>query len=92
MSMSGQFQAMPTVQQGKFLQYPLNGRVGGLMVWSGHFGVEENLLFLSGIKPQFLRHPACNLVTVLAMLSQLFVSDQTAFQEGGINILKEFFW
>jgi len=47
-------------------------------------------MFLSGIKPQFLRHPACNLVTVLAVLPQLFVGDQTAFQEVGINVFKEF--
>jgi len=92
MEMSGQFQIMTAFLQGKFLQYPSNRRVGGLEVWSGHFGVEENLMFLSGIKPQFLRHPAGNLVTILAMLSQLFVGDQTAIQEVGINVLKEFCW
>jgi hypothetical protein len=54
-------------------------------------GVEEDLMFLSGIKPQFHRHPACILVTVLAVLSQLFVSDQTAFQEVGIKVFKDFF-
>jgi hypothetical protein len=91
MGMSGQFQAMTAFLQGKFLQCPMNRRVGGLEVWSGHFGVEEKLMFLAGIKPQFLRHLACNLVTVLAVLSQLFVSDQTAFQEVEIDVFKEFF-
>jgi hypothetical protein len=86
MSMSCQFQAMTAFLQGKLLQYPLNRRGGGLKVWSGHFGVEENLLFSLGIKPQFLKHPACNLVTILAVLFQLFISHQTAFQEEGVNV------
>jgi hypothetical protein len=32
MGMNGQFQAMTTFLQGKFLQYPSNRRVGGLGV------------------------------------------------------------
>jgi hypothetical protein len=43
----------------------LNGQMGGPQGHVGQFGEEKNLLLFPGITPQFLGHPAHNLVTVL---------------------------
>jgi len=40
----------PLYPQEQSLQYPLNKRLGGLQIQPGHFGEQENLLSLPGIK------------------------------------------
>ena len=46
-----------TSQPGRFTpekkpQHTLNGRLGGLHIWSGSFGKEKTLLPLPGIEPR----------------------------------------
>jgi hypothetical protein len=46
------FTPLPFYHQEKSPWYTLYKRLGGFQSWSGHCGIEKNLLPLLGIKPQ----------------------------------------
>jgi hypothetical protein len=70
MEVNGQFYSLTALPTWKV---PL----GGPQNLSGQFGEEKGLLPLLGIEPQFLIHPAPNLVTILTELTWHFALFET---------------
>jgi hypothetical protein len=61
------------------LWHPLERRLGGLQICSGHCGEEKYLLSPLGMKPQILNRPTHFLVSIPRELSWLFCSFKISF-------------
>jgi hypothetical protein len=67
--------------------HPLYRRLGGPQIWSGHYGEEKNLLFILGIEPRLLSHPAHSLVAIQTEVSVISMFCFEAKQQVFVLVL-----